>query len=74
MGRDNILQAVLQLIDHADDIEVLPRTARTGDEIHPLAANVQALENIEAHLDFLHRIGRQGDPQGVTDALIEEHA
>ena len=32
------------------------------------------LENVEAHLHLFHRIGGQGDADGVANAIGQQHA
>ena len=69
-----VLQAPFQLVHGLHHVEVLPRTARAGDEVDATGAQVQGLEDVETDLDLLDRIGSQGNPDGVADSLGQEHA
>src|SRR5690606_40584651 len=73
-GYQYVLQARLQLVHGLDHVEVLPGATGTGDEVDAARAQTQGLENVEADADLLHRVRRQGDADGVTDALGQQHA
>src|SRR5690606_19406529 len=51
-----------------DDVEALTRAGRAGDDVHAPMAQAQRLQDVEADLDLLDRIGGQGDADGVADA------
>ena len=58
-GRADIFKTVFQLVHRADHIKVLARATRAGNEIDAIGAQLQALQNLKAHLDLFHRIGGQ---------------
>src|SRR5690606_31820119 len=45
-GRRDVFQARLQLVNDADDVEVLSRTTGACHQVDALAANPQALEDV----------------------------
>ena len=61
-------------IHGADHIKILARATGAGDKVDAVGAQIQALENLEAHLYLFHRIGCQGDANGVADTVHQQHA
>ena len=57
-----------------DHVEPLPRAGRAGDDVHPAVPQPQRLQDLEADLHLLDRIGRQAHPDGVADPHPEQAA
>src|SRR5574340_1088993 len=72
-GLRHVLQARFQRVHRFDHVELLARAGGAGDDVHPLLPEVQALQDVEPHLHFLHRIGG-GDPAAVTAAIDQRIA
>ena len=72
--RAHVFETILQLVHGGDHIEVLPRATRTGHEIDAIAAQLEALEDVETDLDLFDRVRRQRHSDGVADAFIKQHA
>ena len=73
-GRDDVLDPALEFIHRCDDIEILARAARAGGNVHTLASKVQAFQDVEAYLDFFHRVRGKGYPDGIANAFHQQHA
>ena len=73
-GRGDVLQALLELVDRLDDVEALPRAGRAGDDVDAAVAQAQRLQDVEAGLDLLHRVGGERDADGVADAGPQQAA
>src|SRR3546814_10948886 len=56
------------LLDGLDDLELLARAGRAGDHVHAAVAQAQRLQDVEADLHLLHRIGGERHAYGVADA------
>src|SRR5215207_4934552 len=72
--RADVAQALLELLDGADDVEALARAARAGDDADAAVADAEALQNLEAGADLLLGLGRERDADGVADAGPEQRA
>ena len=71
---DDVFEPLFQGIDRADDVELLTGAGGTGDEVDAAGTDAQGFEDVEAHLHLLHRIGGQGDAQGVANPFAQQHA
>jgi hypothetical protein len=60
-------QLLFQHADRLDDVEALTGAGRAGDDVDAPVAQTQRLEDVEADLDLLDRIGGERDPDGVAD-------
>ena len=58
-GCTNVFKTVFQFIHGTDDVEVLARTTRTGNEINAVGTQLETLQDLETHLDLLNRVSRQ---------------
>lgn len=56
---DDIFRALLQRVNRTDNIKLLTRTGRTGDEVDPSRTDTKRFQNIETDFDLFDRIGRQ---------------
>ena len=72
--RRDVGEALLQRGDRLDDRELLPRAGWAGDDRDAAMAQMQRLEDLEAGLDLLHRVGRKRHADGVADPLGQQHA
>src|SRR3989338_7366121 len=70
----DVVESRLEGVDRGDDVEFLARAGGTGDDVHALGTQPQALEDVEADPHLLHRIGGERDADGVADAIGEQHA
>src|SRR5207253_2611869 len=68
----DVRQPLLQLLHGRDDVEALPGAGGAGDDVHAAVAQAQRLEDVEADLDLLHRVGGQADTDGVANAGPEQ--
>jgi hypothetical protein len=63
-----------QGLHRLDDVEALTGARRAGDDVDAAVAQAQRLEDIEADLDLLDRIGGQRHADGVADAGPQHRA
>ncbi|CAL2070463.1 protein of unknown function [Streptomyces murinus] len=56
------------------DVDLGAAAGRAGDDLQAALAQVQGLQDLGADLDLLDRRGREGDADGVADALGEQRA
>ena len=73
-GFEYIFKARFKRIDGLDDIELLARTRRAGDQIDAFIAQVQTAQDVETDLHLFDRIGGQRDADGIADTIGEQHA
>src|SRR3546814_8956299 len=66
--RGDVGKALLEDLDGLDDLELLARAGRAGDHVHAAVAQAQRLQDVEADLHLLHRIGGERHADGVADA------
>src|SRR3546814_291404 len=71
--RHDVLQALFQQFDGIDDLELLPRAGRAGDDVDAAMAEIERLQHVEADLHLLYGIRRQRYPNGVADPRPEQH-
>uniref|UniRef100_A0A0N4ZLI6 LigA n=1 Tax=Parastrongyloides trichosuri TaxID=131310 RepID=A0A0N4ZLI6_PARTI len=67
-------QALLQRFDGLNDVEALPRAGRAGDDVDAAGAQAERLQDVEADLDLLDRIGGEAHADGVADPGPEQRA
>jgi hypothetical protein len=74
IGVADVGQPLLQRFHRLDDVEALTGAGRAGDDVDAAVAQAQRLQDVEADLDLLDRIGGQRDPDGVADAGPQHRA
>jgi hypothetical protein len=68
-----LLQRLLGLLGHGDDVDLGPAARRAGDEVEALALpQAQGLEQLASGPGLFDRVRRQREADGVTDALGQE--
>ena len=71
---DDGLQALLDLLGKADEVNLASTTSRTADDLGAASAKVERGEEGPACSYLVYRIVCQGNAHGVADALFEENA
>src|SRR3546814_8756149 len=74
--RADVLEALLQFLDGADDVEALPRATGARDDADAAVADAERLENLEADADLVLGLCRPRDADRVADPepqRSEEH-
>lgn len=69
---DDIFRALLQRVNRTDNIKLLTRTGRAGNEVDPARTDTQRFQNIETDFDLFNRIGRQRYAQRVANAFRQQ--
>src|SRR5205085_12387975 len=72
--RRDVREALFEALDGLNDLELLAGAGGAGDHGDAAAAQVQRLQNFEAGLHLLDRIGGQRDADRVADAGPQQHA
>ena len=68
------LEALLDLVYQRDEVDAGTAAGRAGDEVRGAGRVTEAFENIPGGVDLPHRVGGQGDADGLADAVQEEAA
>ena len=74
MGSGPGQQGLFHLFGDVEQIDVAAAAGGAGDDFRPALPNPQGLQDFIPHPDLFHRVPGQGDPQGVADALGQQHA
>ena len=74
-GQVQLLERLLGLLGHGDDVDLGPAARRAGDQVEALAlAQPERLEELAAGAGLLDRVGGQREADGVADALGQQRA
>ena len=74
-GQVQLLERLLGLLGHGDDVDLGPAARRAGDEVEALALpEAERLEQLAAGPGLLDRVGGQREADGVADALGQQGA
>ena len=66
------LQALLQALSDAGDIELLARATGAGDEREAACAQTEGLEDRSTRAHLVHRVGGERDADRIADPLAEQ--
>ena len=66
------LESVSDVVGQGQDVDLAASAGGAGDDLQAAGAQVEGLQDLDADLDLLDRVGRQRDADGVTDALGEQ--
>src|SRR3546814_1524024 len=66
--RHDVLQALFQQFDGIDDLELLPRAGRAGDDVDAAMAEIERLQHVEADLHLLY--GRSEEHTSELQSLM----
>src|SRR5688500_189273 len=66
--RADVAEALLELLNGADDVEALAGAARAGDDADAAVADAEGLRDLVAGARLFLRVGPERDAAGVADA------
>src|SRR5690554_3362447 len=65
---------LFQIVHRLNNIKILPRAAGAGNEVNTTTAQAETFQNIKTDFDFLNRVCRERNPNGVADTVHQQHA
>ena len=66
-GLGDGFQPLLHRLGQGDQVNFGPSAGGAGDEVRPLPAQADGLEDVPGGVDLLHRVGGEGHPEGVPN-------